>query len=240
MQKGAKEIFPEKYLSDANHPAIAVVYGIDYFISSYIQELIFYAIILSSQKSNYNKHHILRILTRLQTAQIYLLNKKGGEMPGLSKSYIKFFILLIVLVFAAQSCKGGGKSKSGSEVKPLPGGEFNKFIPKDSGDFKIVFTQEKPGLAQAKLKKTGKDLATLTISDIAANPKAANKFKNSSKTIEGYPAVGSGAKGTAILVENRFQVQVRSQGDDFTEKDREEWIKKFDIKGLAKLKDKDK
>ena len=188
-------------------------------------------------------------------------------MARITKSYGSIIILLILMALVMPGCKGGGKdsktepaekskgtqekSKPESTEKvtgtqeesksvhtPLPGGEFNKFFPEKSGDFTIVYTQEKKGMAQAKLKKAGADVAALTISDVAANPGAADKFKNSSMNIAGFPAAKSGGKGTAILVENRFQVQVRSHADDFTDKDREEWLKKFDLSGLAQLKNK--
>lgn len=144
--------------------------------------------------------------------------------------------LLMAMVLTVPACGSGDSGTGGGSAKPLSGGEFNKFFPRDSGDFDVVFTQEKAGMAQAKLKKAGKEVAMLTISDLADNPGAADKFKSSSATIAGYPAASSGGKGTAVLVENRFQVQVRSQADDFTQQDREEWLGKFDLGGLARLR----
>lgn len=145
--------------------------------------------------------------------------------------------LIMAMVLTVPACGDSGSKSSGS-AKPLAGGEFNKFFPKDSGEFDVVFTQEKAGMAQAKLKKAGNEVAMLTISDLSDNPSAADKFKGSSASIGGYPAAGSGGKGTAVLVENRFQVQVRSQADDFTQQDREAWLGKFDLRGLAGLKNK--
>jgi hypothetical protein len=120
-------------------------------------------------------------------------------------------------------------------LTPLPGGEFNQFFPESEGEFERIFDQEKEGFAQAKLVKEGYDVATLSVSDTAANPDAAQKFAQSSEEIAGYPAVAVGSKGTAILVADRFQVQIRSLDDSFTQADRAKWLAKFDLTGLAQL-----
>ena len=116
------------------------------------------------------------------------------------------------------------------------GGSFNKFFPKGGGDFDIVFKQEKKGFAQASLKKSGKDVATLAVSDTTSTPDTAAKYKTATDKIGSYPAVANGSMGTSILVSDRFQVQIRSTGPTFSKSDREEWIQKFDLDGLSKLK----
>jgi hypothetical protein len=120
--------------------------------------------------------------------------------------------------------------------EPLAGGQFNQFFPDASGDYKRIFAQEKTGFAEAKLKQDGKDVAVLSINDLANNPSAAKKFQDSSKTIAGYPAVERGKTQTAILVRDRFQVKVQSRDDSFTPSDREAWLAKFDLQGLSQLK----
>lgn len=120
--------------------------------------------------------------------------------------------------------------------EPLAGGQFNQFFPDASGDYKRVFAQEKTGFAEAKLKQDGKDVAVLSINDLANNPSAAKKFQDSSKTIAGYPGVERGKTQTAILVRDRFQVKVQSRDDSFTPSDREAWLAKFDLQGLSQLK----
>ncbi|PLZ86687.1 hypothetical protein CI593_18180, partial [Fischerella thermalis CCMEE 5194] len=102
--------------------------------------------------------------------------------------------------------------------------------------YERVYTQEKKGFAEAKLKKDGQELAMLAISDTKSIPTAAAKFANSSKQIAGYPAVEIGNTQTAILVNNRYQVKVLSRSPSFTASDRETWLKKFDLNGLAQLK----
>jgi hypothetical protein len=116
------------------------------------------------------------------------------------------------------------------------GGEFNKFFPKSGGGYDRVFTQEKKGFAEAKLKKNGKDVAMLAISDTKSTPSAAAKFQTSTKKIAGYPSVTVGASQTAVLVDGRYQVKVLSRDlVNFKEKDREAWLQKFDLAGLARL-----
>lgn len=123
-----------------------------------------------------------------------------------------------------------------SVVTPVAGGQFNKLFPKTDGDFTLVYTQEKVGFAEAKLNSKGNEAATLAISDTATNPSAAEKYKTAAQKIGGYPAVAVGDNGTAILVANRFQVQIRSKDSSFTASDREAWLTKFDLASLAALK----
>lgn len=122
-----------------------------------------------------------------------------------------------------------------TSAEDLAGGEFNKFFPESDGDFSVVYTQEKSGFAEAVLKENGEDVATLAVSDTVNNPSALDKYGESSQAIGGYPAAAVGDNGTAILVADRLQVQVRSVSDAFSEGDRESWIQAFDLDGLAQL-----
>jgi hypothetical protein len=120
--------------------------------------------------------------------------------------------------------------------KPLAGGEFNKFFPAaNEGGFTRVASQEKEGFAEYKLKKDGKDVAMLAITDTIANPEAAAKFQGSTRQINGYPAIEQGSTATAVLVDNRFQVKVLSRSPSFTKEDREMWLQKFNFAGIAGL-----
>jgi hypothetical protein len=120
--------------------------------------------------------------------------------------------------------------------KVTSGAKFNKLFPGDEAGFNVVYTQEKDGFAQAFLNKNGKKVAVLSVSDIVANSEAINKYVSATKKIAGYPAVGVGNNGTAILVGNRFQVQVRTEpGAAFTPQDRETWLAKFKLAELAKM-----
>lgn len=117
----------------------------------------------------------------------------------------------------------------------IAGGEFNKFFPQPEDPFDIVYLQEKEGFAEAGLLFEGDEVATLAVSDTNTNPDALEKFAESDETLEGYPLAAVGDQGTAILVADRIQVQVRSNADDFAQADREAWLLEFDLDGLASL-----
>jgi len=129
------------------------------------------------------------------------------------------------------------KQKSGQAVAKTAtqGSEFNKYFPKAGDGYDRVYTQEKKGFAEAKLKKGGKDVAMLSISDTSSTPSAAAKFSKSTKKIGGYPAVEQGSTATAVLV-GKYQVKVLSRAASFTASDRADWLSKFNLDGIAKLK----
>jgi len=120
--------------------------------------------------------------------------------------------------------------------KSEQGSSFNKFFPKSGDGYDRVYTQEKKGFAEAKLKKEGKDLAVMAISDTLNTPTAAAKFQQSTTSIGGFPSVQQGSTATAVLVADRYQVKVLSRDPSFTASDRKTWLEKFDLKGLSRLK----
>lgn len=124
----------------------------------------------------------------------------------------------------------------GTTRTPLAGGNFNKFFPASAGGFERVYTQEKTGSAIANLKKDGKVMAVLSITDTANNPTATRKFDSSNQTIAGYPAATQGTTTTSILVGDRFQVKVQSRDPSFTAGDRQDWLQKFNLSGLERLR----
>ncbi|MBX9254108.1 hypothetical protein H1Q63_09140 [Desmonostoc muscorum CCALA 125] len=156
-------------------------------------------------------------------------------------------LLSVLLLTASCSAKTPGrfdqaqqdstKQKSGQAVAKTAtqGSEFNKLFPDASDGYQRVYTQEKKGFAEAKLKKGGKDIALLSISDTSSTPATAAKFSKSTKKIGGYPAVEIGNTQTAILV-GKYQVKVLSRDPSFKASDRAAWIEKFNLNGLAKLK----
>ena len=115
------------------------------------------------------------------------------------------------------------------------GGEFNKFFPTAADGYERVYTQEKNGFAEAKLKQDGATLAMLSVSDTASNPNAALKYQNSDRTLAGYPLLEVGSTTTGLLVADRLQVKVLSRDPDFTPTEREAWLEQFDLAGLATL-----
>lgn len=116
------------------------------------------------------------------------------------------------------------------------GGTFNRYFPDSGSGYERIYSQEKKGFAQAKLKKDGTEVAILSISDVLNNSITVDKFQGSTDKISGFPSVSQGKSGTAVLVADRYQVKIRSKTDSFTESDRQQWLQKFDLRGLSKLK----
>jgi len=159
---------------------------------------------------------------------------------------VLLFLPLVALVVACggnpaqtrwASAQQESRNKPAVAKEALPGKEFNKFFPKAESPWDLTYKQEKQGTAIASLKKDGKEVATLHVFDTVSDPDVAKEYKEATQALAGCPLVAKGAKGTAVLVANRFQVQVRSTDDSFGEDDRKEWIKKFDLDGIAKLND---
>lgn len=128
------------------------------------------------------------------------------------------------------------RQRSGQAVAndATQGSEFNKFFPSPTDEYQRVYTQEKKGFAQAKLKKDGKDVALLSISDTSSIPGSAAKYSNSDQKIAGYPALITGNTQTSVLVD-KYQVKVISRDPSFTATDRQDWIEKFNLRGLAQI-----
>jgi hypothetical protein len=87
-------------------------------------------------------------------------------------------------------------------------------------------------LLDVERRRGGDEIATLSISDTRNNPSARDKFENAAEQIGGYPAVVMDPT-TQVLVADRFQVSVRSNGEAMTPDDRRQWIEQFDLSGLA-------
>lgn len=119
--------------------------------------------------------------------------------------------------------------------KTVSGGSFNKYFPASDDGYSRVFSQEKAGFAEAKLNKGGKNVAVLSVNDLVANPSALSKYQSSGKTIAGYPAAVQG-NSTSVLVGGRYQVKVQSRDTSFTADDREDWLEKFNLSGIASIK----
>ena len=154
---------------------------------------------------------------------------------------------LIVLALLVAGCgPTGGETRFSAALthkgpavakEAVAGGKLNRFFPKTEGEWDLVYTQEKHGMAQADLKKGGKAVAQLAIFDTVSNPEVAEEYQDAKDKLDGkYPLLAKGKLGTGILVGERFQVQVRTlPGSNFAEADRKEWLQKFDLAGLATL-----
>lgn len=114
------------------------------------------------------------------------------------------------------------------------GAKFNEFFPKDgSKGTKRIFKQEKDGFAQADYEKGGKSVVVISITDMLKKPTLLKKYETAPKKIKGFPAVERGKTSTAVLVGQRFQVNITSK--TATPAERTEWLEKVSLKGLSKL-----
>ncbi|HEY9878863.1 MAG TPA: hypothetical protein V6D29_10430 [Leptolyngbyaceae cyanobacterium] len=130
----------------------------------------------------------------------------------------------------------GRQAPAAVDKKAEQGATFNKFFPDSGNGYEVVPAQEKKGFAEYKLNKDGQTVAMLTINDTTSLPAAADKYKSATTKIAGYPAVNQGTTATGILVNDRYQVKVLSRSPNFTQADREAWLQKFDLQGIAQLR----
>ncbi|NJL04359.1 MAG: hypothetical protein HC911_05475 [Chloroflexaceae bacterium] len=146
--------------------------------------------------------------------------------------------LLLVLILS--SCGRSAAPPAADTSAPaagqsLPGNTFNRFFPTAGDGYSLTYTQEKAGFAEARLSRDSTDLALLSVSDTNGNPSARTKFDTASMEVRGFPAVNVGNNGLAVLVADRFQVQVRATDANFTAAERQQWLEKFDLNGIAGL-----
>jgi len=117
----------------------------------------------------------------------------------------------------------------------INGTAFNRFFPSPGTGEEVVFTQEKRGFSEAKLKRGGELLALLAISDTTTAPETRSKFQSSGERINGWPLVEQGSQASALLVANRFQVKVIGQGSGLDPDRRHALLGAFNLARLAAL-----
>lgn len=115
------------------------------------------------------------------------------------------------------------------------GTAFNRLFPKPQAGEELIFTQEKRGFSQARLKVGGSTTALLSISDVITAPEARDKFSGASQQLRSWPLVEQGPQASAVLVADRFQVKVIGQGSGLDQEKRHELLGAFDLPGLAAL-----
>lgn len=174
-----------------------------------------------------------------------MLKQKKFNFPRFIISFCLLFILTLSACSpeppsrfdqAQQDSIAAGNRNTAVDKEAVKGAKFNQFFPVSSGDYERVFTQEKTGFVQAKLKFQGQDVAILGIFDTISNPSAKNDFVNANEQIKGFPVVEKGSNQTAVLVGDRYQVSIRSTEPNFTIEQRKEWLSKFDLANLAEQK----
>ena len=122
-------------------------------------------------------------------------------------------------------------------VAKMVGGEkFKGFFP--AADMDGATTKlEKPakeGFFEVSYKKDKDEVAVMVITDTVGEPRVKDDYKGVKDTAGGYPLKTSGYFKSAILVGDRYQVQITSQR--LKPDRRKAWLEKVDLKGLAALK----
>lgn len=142
---------------------------------------------------------------------------------------------VLILVVPFQSWLPGGTVADLPKGEVVNGTAFNRLFPAPGPGEQLVFTQEKRGFSEARLKQGEEIKALLAISDTITAPTSREKFTASSERIAGWPLVEQGPQASALLVAERFQVKVISQGAGLDPTQRHELIGAFQLKELAAL-----
>ena len=129
----------------------------------------------------------------------------------------------------------------GGTVADLPKSEvvngtaFNRLFPTPGPGEQLIFTQEKRGFSEAKLKQGDQTTALLAISDTITAPEAKGKFATSTERLQGWPLAEQGGQASALLVADRFQVKVIGQGAGLDLQQRHDLLAAFQLQKLAAL-----
>jgi hypothetical protein len=121
-------------------------------------------------------------------------------------------------------------------AKAVDGAAFKPFFPAAGldGTTDKVERAPKGGVMEVVYKKGKDEVATVVISDTTTDPRVRDDYKGAAEKVAGYPLKTSGYAKSAVLVADRYQVQIASQR--VKADGRKAWLEKVDLKGLAALK----
>lgn len=154
---------------------------------------------------------------------------------GLGLLLIAGLLLGAFLFLPFRSWLPGGTVGNVPTREVVNGTAFNRLFPKPQPGEQLVFTQEKRGFSQARLRQGDQVKALLSISDVVTAPSSRAKFSAAEDRIGGWPLVEQGTQASALLVADRFQVKVIGQGTGLDPAQRHDLLGDFDLKGLAAL-----
>ena len=121
-------------------------------------------------------------------------------------------------------------------AKAVDGASFKPFFPAPGldGTTEKVERTPKGGMMEVVYKKGKDEVATLVITDTTTDPRVRDDYKGASEKVAGHPLKTSGYAKSAVLVADRYQVQITSPR--VKAEGRKAWLEKVDLKGLAALK----
>jgi hypothetical protein len=144
-------------------------------------------------------------------------------------------LLGVFLFLPFRSWLPGGTVGDIAKQQVVNGTLFNRLFPEPQAGEQLVFTQEKRGFSQARLKQGAEVRALLSISDVTSSPASRNKFMHSDEQLKSWPLVDQGSQASALLVADRFQVKVIGQGSGLDVQQRHELLGAFNLQALAAL-----
>jgi hypothetical protein len=154
---------------------------------------------------------------------------------GIGLTLVAGLLLGALLFLPFGSWLPGGTVGDVPSGQVVNGSAFNRLFPKPEPGESLVFTQEKRGFSQARLRQGDEVKALLSISDVLTAPEATNKFSGAAEQLKGWPLVEQGNQASALLVAERFQVKVIGQGVGMDSQQRHDLLGAFDLRGLAAL-----
>lgn len=154
---------------------------------------------------------------------------------GIGLSLIAGLLLGAFFFLPFHSWLPGGTVADIPTREVVNGTRFNRLFPTPQADEQLVFTQEKRGFSQARLKRGAEVTALLSISDVANAPASRDKFASAAERLRNWPLVEQGSQASALLVADRFQVKVIGQGAGLDVEQRHGLLGAFNLEGLAAL-----
>ena len=154
---------------------------------------------------------------------------------GLGLLLVAGLVLAGFFVLPFRSWLPGGTVADVPNRLVVNGTALNRLFPAPEAGEKLVFTQEKRGFSQARLKQGDEVRALLSISDVTTSPASRAKFSGSGSSLAGWPLVEQGDQSSALLVADRFQVKVLGQGAGLSPDERHELLGAFNLQALAAL-----
>lgn len=144
-------------------------------------------------------------------------------------------ITVFIIVSGVDSIKKA-KRRAKRRAMLVHGDKLNPFFPKEAPfGTKLIFIDEKWGYSSAYFMQEKDIIAVMSILDSNSYLLAKSKFVNTEEKLFDYPLVYKGSNSQAVLVNNRFQINITHLKKDF-QMDPKEWLLKFDTEGLMKIK----
>lgn len=153
---------------------------------------------------------------------ILRLDTRGGVLSGL------------ILMLQVSGVLFYGCGPTDPPASRLSGRAFKDLFPVGPEGYTIVFMDEKPAMSRALIKSGDRELARVTIRDLDNDRVRAGEYVRARNSLSGYPMIRKEPLITAVMVNSRYEVEIQSLHEDFSEEDRKQWIGRIDLNALAR------